>query len=113
MTTRLVKQAILFQLLHILVYGDEKLESDHPYPFDHTNQDYTQPAGMLNLGLGYIFDHSFGSKACSVLLPKRLNLSTFLHWTLVPDKADVGFRICFSLPEKNLPNAIKQFPNIS
>ena len=63
MKTRLVKQAILFQLYHILVYGDEKLESDHPYPFDHTNQDYTQPAGMLNLGLGYIFDHSFGSGA--------------------------------------------------
>ena len=63
MKTRLVKQAILFQLLHLVVYGDEKLESDHPYPFDHTNQDYTQPAGMLNLGLGYIFDHSFGSGA--------------------------------------------------
>ena len=63
MKTRLVKQAILLQLYHILVYGDEKLENDHPYPFDHTNQDYTQPAGMLNLRIGYIFDHFFGSKA--------------------------------------------------
>ena len=67
MKTRLVKQAFLFQLFHVFASGDEKLESDHPYPFDHTNQDYTQPAGMLNLGLGYIFDHSFGSKAYSVV----------------------------------------------
>ena len=113
MKTRLVKQVILFQLFHILASGDEKLESDHPYPFDHTNQDYTHPAGMLNLGLGYIFDHSFGSNAYSVLLPVRwIFLAKILeYWTLVPDMADVGFRIDFSLPEKNLPNAIKQFPN--